>query len=108
MDSGRWPAELRQRLGDGGSAALDEVLDARENIVLTIATEQFESRLSDECARLRFELQTMSNELRSEMKVLRADLIAVISTTRADLIKWAFVFWAGQLAAVIALAAVLR
>lgn len=53
-------------------------------------------------------MQELGAGLRADMKVLRSDLVAEIASTRADLIKWAFVFWAGQLAAVIGLVEVLH
>ncbi len=107
MDSARWPTALRHSLGEGGTTALAEVMDARDETVLSVATERFERRLSEECSKLRSEMQGLGSSLRADMKVVRSDVIAEIATTRADLIKWAFLFWAGQLAIVIALVSVL-
>jgi hypothetical protein len=76
--------------------------------VLTLATERFERRLSEECSRLRGEMQEFGVGLRTDMKVLRSDLVAEVADTRAELIKWAFVFWAGQLATMIGLASMIR
>lgn len=108
MDSMRWPVELRQRLGESGSTALAEVLDARDGTVLSVTTERFERRLSEECNKLRGEMQELGRGLRTDMKVLRSELVAEVANTRAELIKWAFVFWAGQLATMIGLATVIR
>ena len=58
-----------QRLGENGSAALAEVLDARDDTVLTITTERFERRLSEECTRLRSEMQELGIGLRTDMRV---------------------------------------
>lgn len=76
--------------------------------MLSIATERFERRLSEECSKLRSEMQELGSNLRADMKVLRSDLVAEIATTRADLIKWAFVFWAGQLATAIGMVVALK
>ncbi len=76
--------------------------------MLSLATEHFERRLSEECSKVRSDMQELGAGLRADMKVLRSDLVAEIASTRADLIKWAFVFWAGQLAAVIGLVEVLH
>ena len=100
--------QLRQSLGESASAALAEVLDARDDTVLTITTERFERRLSEEGSRLRGEMQELGLGLRTDMKVLRSDLVAEVANTRAELIKWAFVFWAGQLATMIGLASMIR
>jgi hypothetical protein len=53
-------------------------------------------------------MQEFGLGLRTDMKVLRSDLVAEVANTRAELIKWAFVFWAGQLATMIGLASMIR
>ena len=60
--------------------------------MLTVATERFERRLIDEAAKLRVEMAHLASELRQEM-----------ATDRFELLKWMFVFWIGQLAAVSAI-----
>ena len=60
--------------------------------MLSLASERFERRLSEECS-----------QLRHEIKATRSDMIAAIANARADLIKWAFLFWAGQLVTFIGL-----
>jgi hypothetical protein len=101
MDSGHWPAELRQQLGDTACAALVEVLDERDEMVLSLTTERFERRLGHECDQLRHDIRNLGTDLRADMKVLRSEIVAEIATTRADLIKWAFAFWAAQLISLI-------
>jgi hypothetical protein len=67
-------APLRHKLGEIASDGLMEMFaDAHK-----LATESFERRLIEELGKIRLEI---------------ADL-------RADLLKWSFVFWIGQLAAV--------
>lgn len=47
-------------------------------------------------------------ELRHEMSRIEANLITHIERSKADLMKWSFVFWVGAVAAIAALAGVLR
>jgi len=44
-------------------------------------------------------------DLRSE---LRADFKVEVANTRADLLKWSFLFWIGQVAAISGLVTLLR
>ena len=89
LDYRKWPHALRERLGDSGSAALVDVLDERDELLMSVVTERFERRLIEECA-----------TLRSEMVHLRADLRVDIANARADFIKWSSLFWIGQAATV--------
>jgi hypothetical protein len=89
VDYRQWPIALRARLGDHGSAGLADVLEERADALMTIITERFEHRLTEECG-----------TLRSEMVQLRADLRVDIANARADFIKWSFLFWIGQAATV--------
>ena len=112
MEYRKWPEGLRERLGDRGVAALAEVLDTRDQDVLSIATDRFERRLTAECGMLRAEMRELRGELRAEMQQLgaslRTDLKIEIANTRADLLKWSFLFWVGQVAAVTGLVTLLR
>lgn len=75
------PAPLRERLGEGASGSLMNMFtDAH-----TIATDSFERRLDQDVSTLRLD----------------------IANLRADLLKWSFLFWIGQLAAVIGLVSLL-
>jgi len=75
------PEPLREKLADAASASLmDMFADAH-----TIATESFERRLGQEVSALRLD----------------------IANLRADLLKWSFLFWIGQLAAVAGLISLL-
>jgi len=91
-------AALRQRLGNEATEELFDLVESgqREGIehVLSVATERFERRLTQEIAALRVEL----------MRELHAGLAAVrqeIASVRVELIRWSFVFWIGQIAAMI-------
>ena len=73
------------RLGPEGTRELNELLDAEQQTwserVLTIATERFERRLVEEVAKLRVEL----------------------ARDRFEVVKWMFLFWLGQIAAMTAI-----
>lgn len=77
------PKVLREKLGEEGADALVELINATseqaKGDVLTFVEEKFERRLTEEVARL-------------DMK---------ISEVKADLIRWMFIFWVGQLGAIL-------
>ena len=97
------PAALRQKLGEEGTFALVEVVqDARRDWrddVLAIAADRFERRLTDEVGRLRTEMAHLRSEMREEMVRMDSGLRQEISSTRTEILRWSFVFWIGQLAA---------
>ena len=64
----------------------DEVLDT--------AAERFERRLTEELGKIRI-----------EMANLRADLHEQIAAMRVEILRWSFLFWIGQLAAITGLLA---
>jgi len=64
--------------------------------VLTLAVERFERRLSEQMSALRVELAQAIAGVRQE-----------IATGRVEYIRWSFLFWVGQVAAVAALLAVM-
>lgn len=47
-------------------------------------------------------------EMRHELVRMEANLTAQIERSRSDLMKWSFAFWVGAVAAIAALAGVLR
>ena len=61
----------------------------------------FERRLAEECAKLHEEFKALRVEFRADLKV-------EVANVRADLLKWSFLFWIGQIAAVAGLASLLR
>ena len=91
---------LRERLGNEGMAGLDVVIDEKggqwKDDVLAIAGERFERRLAQEIGALRVDMA-------KEFASVRVDL----AETRASLLKWSFLFWIGQFAAVSAMMAFL-
>lgn len=75
-------------------------------------TPKFEIRLAQECGVLRAEMHSGMQGLRDEMCQLRTefrtDLRVEIANARAEAIKWSFLFWIGQMAAVSGLMTLLR
>lgn len=68
----------------------EEVLDA--------ASDRFEQQLAVELSELRMELCTT---IHKDLTDVRQEL----ATTRVEMLKWSFVFWVGQLAAIAGLLA---
>ncbi|HEY2907810.1 MAG TPA: hypothetical protein VGJ29_18040 [Vicinamibacterales bacterium] len=68
--------------------------------VLSLATDRFERRLTEEMATLRLDLR---QALHDGLTSVRQEL----STTRVELIRWSFLFWVGQVAAMTALMALM-
>jgi hypothetical protein len=100
--SGRIPAAVRTVLGDDGTFGLIELLDSEhkdwsEDVLIT-ATDRFERRLTHEAGLLR---QDFQHALQDGLAGIRADL----ANARVEMLRWSFVFWIGQVAAVAALLA---
>jgi CHASE3 domain sensor protein len=102
MAGSRIPAALRARIGDDATFGLIELLDTERNNwseqVLSVASDRFERRLTDEISTLRDE---MRNTLNEGLTSVRQEL----ATTRVETLKWSFVFWVGQVAAMAGLLA---
>ena len=88
---------LREKLGDDAMADLRAFIDVegrrwRED-VLSIAAERFERRLAEEIGALRVDMA-------KEFAAVRVEMATLATSTRADILKWSFLFWIGQFAAV--------
>ena len=98
------PPVLRDRLGDEATLVLFEVLESshREwrDEVLVIAADRFERRLSEEMGALRVEMA-------KEFAAVRREMAEGFAGIRVESIKWSFLFWIGQVAAVGGLMAIL-
>ena len=77
------PRTLREKLGDDGSDSLVELLNTFQKgiqeDVIQFVLEKFERLLVEETGKIRVEL----------------------AETKAEIIKWMFIFWVGQLAALL-------
>lgn len=105
---------LLERLGEPAAAALTEVLvahgQASTEAAMTQCGERFERRLIEEASKLRLETTQLRGEMREGFADLRremADTRREMSDGRFELLKWAFAFWVGQLAAVSAIVGLL-
>ena len=101
----RVPAALRTRLEDDATFGLVELLDSERRDwsehVLSAASDRFERRLAQESAALRTDI---SKALTDGLAAIRQES----ATARLDMLKWSFVFWIGQVAAVAGLLAFMR
>lgn len=92
------PEALVERLGPEGAEGLVEFMEfARadwKNDVLTIAAERFERRLTAEISGLRIDVTR-------ELAAFRVEIAGM----KVELLKWSFLFWIGQVAAMAALLA---
>ena len=98
----RIPQSVRTELGDDATFGLIEMLDSEEKRwserVLTTATDRFERRVAEEIGLLR---QEFHSSLHDGLSSIRAE----VANTRVETLRWSFVFWIGQVAAVAALLA---
>ncbi|MBI3493428.1 MAG: hypothetical protein HY047_16850 [Acidobacteria bacterium] len=101
------PVALEERLGESGSAALVEMLNAGHRAcaesAMTQCTERFDRRLVEETSKLRLELAQLRGEMQTGFAALRQEM----ADGRFGLLKWAFVFWVGQLVSVVGIVALL-
>ena len=111
MDSAAIPIALKDRLGpeatDGLLQLVDRLaIDLREDVI-TACTERFERRLVEETSALRVQMAQVESSIRQDMTRLGSDLREEIASLRNqmasdrfDLLKWAFLFWIGQVVAI--------
>jgi len=96
------PEALAKRLGDEGTQGLVTLLDSSRQdwteAVLTTAVDRFEYRLTSEVSALRLDVT-------KELSGLRQDVTREIATVRVEWLKWSFLFWIGQVAAMAGLLA---
>lgn len=94
MQFAQIPEALRARLGEHATMQLVELAErvgqeASEQ-VLSLSVERFERRLVAESSQVRVEMERGFAGLRQEL-----------ATTRVELIRWSFLFWIGQVAAML-------
>ena len=103
--SRRIPPALRGRLEDEATFGLVELLDSERKDwsehVLSVASDRFERRLAQELGAFKSEVSKTLNEVAAS---IRQDT----ATARLEMLKWSFVFWIGQVAAVAGLLAFMR
>jgi hypothetical protein len=118
------PEALREKLGPEGARALAELLNeasvrTRDNVI-EIAASRFERQLAEEIGGLRAEfhsqlhseigglraefhsqLHSQIGGLRTEMYQLHADLVSRVGAFEGRITRWMFVFWIGQIGALL-------
>jgi len=103
------PASLREQLGLEATGGLVQLVNRAQKEwsaeVLSVAAERFDRRLVEETSKLRIEMAQGFAAVRQEMAEQRSELRQGMAEQRADLIKWAFLFWLGQVGATAALIA---
>jgi hypothetical protein len=70
-------------------------------VELANTEKRFEKRLTEEISGLREEMVRSDLSVRDELKADIADLRGRIEKSRSDTIKWMFLFWVGQIGAVL-------
>jgi hypothetical protein len=113
---------LREKLGDEAMGGLQTFVDDAgrnwKEEMLTIAAERFNHRLADEIGALRLDMAKefaavrveSAKEfaaVRGEMAAMGAGLRTEMAETRFTMLKWAFLFWVGQVAATTGIVAML-
>src|SRR5580765_523604 len=122
MSSNRVPSELRERLGDEATLGLLELLESERaqwsERVLSVAADRFERRLSEEISGMRVELHaglgsvrqelaTLRVETRQDLATARVEMHQMLANSRVETLRWSFVFWVGQVAAMAGLLALM-
>jgi len=135
MESNTAPTALRERLGSEATHDLVRMFDAARAEwtaeVVSLSLEHFERRLVEELAGLQIEMAQQNATLREKLAqqgaTLRGEIAAVrtdlksdmqegfatiqqeMAANRFELLKWSFLFWIGQVLAIVGLvAAMLR
>ena len=97
------PKPLRDKLGEEGSDALISLMnqqsESAKGDVIEIAGEKFERRLSEEMAKVNERFSEVNERITEETSRLDVK----ISESHTNLIKWMFIFWIGQVGALLAI-----
>jgi len=97
------PKALREKLGDEGTDALVELFnqsgDRQKENILEFVEEKFERRLSEEIGRVNQRITDETAKLDKRITDETAKL--EIAKVRTELIKWMFIFWIGQIGAIL-------
>jgi len=103
VDARAVPEALSERLGLQATADLLDLFDRAERdmteTILARSIDRFERRLIEEISKLRVDMLQGDAASRTEIQAVRSDL----RDQKSELLKWSFLFWVGQVAAVAAL-----
>jgi hypothetical protein len=95
------PKALREKIGEEAAESLIELLNTSsqnsQNNVIALAEEKFEHRLSEELAKVRGEISTVKSDLEKRISEVKEES----HKNQASTIRWMFVFWVGQIGAML-------
>lgn len=97
---------LREVLGPEAGGDLVSWMDETSSVRADVA--ELRNELHVAVARLESSMSTQFERTMTQIERTRAELSTQIERTKADLMKWSFMFWVGAVAAIAALAGVLR
>ena len=90
------PGPVRGKLGDEGSDGLVMMFAEAHRI----GSEQLDRRIVEVSA-------SFEHRLNTELSTFRVEMLREMSDLRFDLLKWTFLFWVSQLAAIVAILSVM-
>jgi len=99
--------DLLEQLGPGGAKDLVKMLNAAQTDTLTLATQGFDARLMAVAAELRQEMAAGDASVRTALVEGLSGIRKEMSDLRVDVIRWSFLFWLGQVAAMATMLSVL-
>lgn len=105
MEAASYAVVLRDRIGHDGYDALQEMIRASQENLLTV--HHFERRLAEEFGALRVALAQSEAALRLEIREGDAAVRQEVLASRFEVLKWSFVFWVGQAFTVAAIVGVM-
>ena len=106
------PKALRDKLGEDGAEALVSLINQSDEKtkedVIALSAEKFEVMLSEEASkldrRITEEVAKLDRRITEESAKLRVEIAGnriEIQAAKADMIRWMFIFWVGQIGAII-------
>jgi len=99
------PRVLRQKLGEDGTDSLIELFnksnEKQRQDVLVFVEEKFERRLTEENSKINQRIIEETSKINQRITEENSRLHQKISETKADIIKWMFIFWLGQIGALL-------
>jgi len=108
----RVPPRLKARLGSDESDDLAMLLQQAgagwRDDVLTLSSGRFEQVLATEVGSVRLEMHQGISGIRQELVETRAALREDMAFLRVEVLRWSFLFWLGQLAAMTGLLSYFR
>ena len=129
MDSSSVPSALQERLGVEATMGLVHLFEVARTEwtveVVSLSVERFDRRLVEQIGTVRVEMEHCEARLREEIAGVRVEMARgearvheeiaqqgtlirqEIAANRFELLKWSFLFWVGQVVAVVGLVGVM-